>query len=685
MPPGPKKCTGPDADRVAAYIYETFYSPVAQARNRPARIELSHLTVRQYRNTLADLIGSFRPAPKWDTNRGLHGEYFKNRRFNRGERTLERTDPEVKFDFGVGAPAPDLDPKQYSVRWEGSVIAPETGDYDIVVRTEQAMRIWVNDLRKPLIDATVKSGSDSEYRAPMTLLGGRAYPLRLEFSKSNQGVNDPAKQKDAPAGISLEWRQPHRAVTEVIPQRCLMPVVLPEVFVSTAQFPPDDRSQGYERGVGVSKDWEDATTEGAIETAGYVASHLRELSGIPDDGTDRKGRLMGFAKQFAERAYRRPLDPGFDKIVQRLFDTSPDPETAVKRVVLLSLKSPRMLYQDLDGSPDAYDVASRLSYGLWDSLPDQDLLKAAAANQLSTREQVAEQAKRMVNDPRTHSKVRDFFMLWLKVDLYPELVKDAKKYQGFDAAAAGDLRTSLDLFLDSVVWSDKSDFRELMQSDKVWVNGRLAKLYGVNLPADAPFQPVALDPNRRAGVLTQPYLLSSFAYLDASSPIHRGVLIARNLLGRILLPPQQAFTPLSADLHPNLTTRERVTLQTSPEGCQRCHGMINPLGFTLENFDAIGRFREQDNGKAVDATGTYQASTGKAVKFTGVRDLANYLADSEEARGAFVEKLFQNMVKQPLRAFGQSAPQELNAAFQAHGCSIRDQVVESVVTAAVKK
>src|SRR5439155_25942171 len=122
------------------------------------------------------------------------------------------------------------------------------------------------------------------------------------------------------------------------------------------------------------------------------------------------------------------------------------------------------------------------SFGLWDSLPDEELLKAAAAGQLSTREQVVHQAERMVSDPRTRSKVREFLLQWLKVDQSPDLSKDAKLFPGFGEAVASDLRTSLDLFLDDVVWSERSDFRELLLSDSVFLNGRLAKIYGANLP-----------------------------------------------------------------------------------------------------------------------------------------------------------------------------------------------------------
>src|SRR5262249_25007089 len=131
-----------------------------------------------------------------------------------------------------------------------------------------------------------------------------------------------------------------------------------------------------------------------------------------------------------------------------------------------------------------------------------------------------------------------------------------------------------------------------------------------------------------------------------------------------------------------LTTRERVALQTRPASCQSCHGVINPLGFTLERFDAVGRFREQDNGKPVDATGSYQTGAGDTMKFDGARDLARFLAGSEEVQTAFVDRLFQHLAKQPVRAYGPRRPEQLRAFFAGHGYSIRKLMVEAATVAA---
>jgi hypothetical protein len=241
----------------------------------------------------------------------------------------------------------------------------------------------------------------------------------------------------------------------------------------------------------------------------------------------------------------------------------------------------------------------------------------------------------------------------------------------------------LDLFLEEVVWGEFPDFRRLLLADAIPLNGRLAAFYGVDLPPDAPFQTVSLQPWERAGVLTHPLLLAGFAYHATSSPIHRGVFVSRSLLGRTLKPPPEAVAPLAPDLHPNLTTRERVTVQTSPASCQTCHAMINPLGFSLERFDAAGRFREAEKSRPIDASGSYQARTGDWARFVGARELAAHLAGSEETQTAFVEQLFHYLVKQPIHAHGRKASADLRAGFVKDGYHIRKLLVEIATTAAL--
>jgi hypothetical protein len=215
-----------------------------------------------------------------------------------------------------------------------------------------------------------------------------------------------------------------------------------------------------------------------------------------------------------------------------------------------------------------------------------------------------------------------------------------------------------------------SDFRRLFLSRDLWLNGRLARYYGFEAAEDAPFRKFDGGPSRAGGVLTHPYILARLASAEAGSPIHRGVFIVRGVLGRVLRPPPEAVVPLSPALRPELTTRERVTLQTSPEACQSCHATINPLGFALERYDGAGRRREEEAGKPVDDAGSLVLASGDRKEFAGARELAELLAGSEEAQLAFVSKLFHHMINQPILAYGPETPSELRRSFAASGFDV---------------
>ena len=264
-------------------------------------------------------------------------------------------------------------------------------------------------------------------------------------------------------------------------------------------------------------------------------------------------------------------------------------------------------------------MASRLSYGLWDSMPDRELLHAAAAGKLATRDEVTRQAERMLDDPRAKAKLRTFLLSWTDADRPRKLSKDSKKFPGFNSAVIADLRTSLEMFLDHVAWSKKSDFRQLLLANTVYLNGRLAKFYGAKLPPDAPFTKVALDDGLRAGVLTHPYLMSSFAHSKDTSPVLRGVFLRARCAGGFIASAAGGIRAAIGRIAAHTDHAERVILQTKSDNCMMCHGIINPLGFTLEHFDAVGRYREKDNGKAVDASGEYKTRDGATVSVQDAR------------------------------------------------------------------
>ncbi len=673
----PGTCTGPKAEAVARHIYDGFYSREARAKNKPARVELVRLTNRQHLLAVADLFRNPGDEVKVTPGKGLQVVGFKSRNTRREDNALERNDRKIEFDFGKDRPEwAGQGTNGFALNWQGSVIADESGDYEFIVKTANGIRLWVNDDDKPLIDGSVSSFKGVEHTATLRLIGGRAYPLRLEFFKTS---------RDPLANVTLLWQPPHSA-RQVIPARNLAPERANPTFIITTPFPADDSSVGYERGVSVSKEWDEAVTHAAIEVAGFVAKRLDKLSRSKPNDKDRAEKVEAFCTEFVTRAFRRPLTDE----QKQLFVTLPlrgtaKPEDAVKRVVLLTLKSPRFLYLGLEGAtPDDFTIAERLSFGLWDSLPDAALTKAASEGKLRTREQVTEQARRMVSDVRAHGKMQYFLHRWLQMNRVEDLAKDPQLFPGFTPEIVADLRTSLNLFLDDVVWSESSDYRRLLLEDDFFVNDRLAKFYGISTNATEDFVKVDLNPKQRAGVVTHPYLLAAFSYPKSSSPIHRGVFLTRNIVGRALRPPPMAIVFKDGDFKPGMTMREKITELTRSQACQTCHSVINPLGFSLENYDAVGRFREKDGSVPVNAAAEYTTDEGGIVRLKGARDLAEFAAGSEHAHNAFIEQLFNQVVKQPMPAYGLDTLNQLRLSFVQSGYNMQKLLVDIVTVSAVQ-
>ena len=288
----------------------------------------------------------------------------------------------------------------------------------------------------------------------------------------------------------------------------------------------------------------------------------------------------------------------------------------------------------------------------------------------------------MLQDPRSRAKVQGFFHHWLDMDGERDLKKDSKAYPGFDKGSIGALRHSLNLFIDELVWSGSSDYRQLLLARHLPLNRDLAKLYGKSV-AGKGFQRVEFDPNRRAGLITHPYLLSSFAYPDSSSPIHRGVFLTRQMMGRSLKPPPEAVSFKDDELDPSLTMREKVTQVTKDRACMGCHGTINSLGFSLEHYDALGRWRNQENKKPVDATSNYETEDGKTIRLQGARSLAEFAARNEGSQKAFIRHLFHYLVKQPVGAYGKNTIEDLHRQFKKSRFNVKNLIIEILCVASM--
>ncbi len=663
-----------DAKAVAEYLYETFYTAESRAKNQPPRIELVRMTRQQYARSVTDLLTPYLGLGSPGEAKGLSAEYFNSRGMQRNKRKIERVDRRVQFDFKEESPGEGIGKEEFSIRWRGAIIAPETGEYEICVKTENGFRLWLNGERKIFIDGSVASGGDLvEHRKKIRLLGGRPYPLRLDYFK----------YKDKTASVSLLWTTP-QGTEEVIPTRVLAAKNVQPSFLLTTPFPPDDASFGYERGIAISHAWNSASTQAAIEVANFVADRIYDFAKTKRDDPKQDEKAKRFFTNLLTAAFRRPLtDEQKEFYIEKQFAKGGPLEEISKRIIILGLQSPHFLYLELnDGKTDTFDIASRLSFGLWDSIPDEQLYLAAAGGELLKEEEVRKHALRMLKDDRARYKVHEFFHDLLPFHEAADLTKDSEAFPEFDAQLVSDLKTSLDLFIHDVVWSEASDYRELLLSNEIYMNPRLAEFYQAEIQSEDSFEKVSFDPQQRSGVVTHPFLLSTLAYHKSTSPIHRGVFMTRKILNRSLKPPPMAIEFKDSSFDPSLTMREKVAELTKSKACMTCHSTINPLGFSLENYDAVGRFRTIDNKKPVNSKSEFAVAGGKSITINGARDVAEYAVNDELAQQGFIEHLFHHQIKQPARAYGDETLQKLRAEFVKSDYNIQKLLIEINVLAA---
>ncbi len=676
---------GKDARLVAEYIYQAFYSESARAAKQSVHPDLTRLTSDQFLYSVSDLLVGFQgdENPALPIERGLRANYSLNDRKKAGQKDVnrqnfQRTDARVRFDFGDRLPQPpegmaiEDGMTGFRVDWSGALYAPETGEYEFVVRTRNGVRLFLNELdhkETPLLDGWVAPGNEiREVRAKAYLIGGRRYPVSLQFFKQNEPLSF----------IEFQWRPPNQR-REIVPSKYLGVQRVPMRFSTSRVMPADDRSQGYERGATVSRVWLDAVNAVAYEAADWVIDNLNRMARTKADQPDRSAKVRAFAHQFAERAFRRPLS-GDERqnLVEIHFADGRLEEDAVRRVVLNSLTSPQFLYPQLanpdPGSPFA--KASALALSLWDSMPDSRLWKAAQSGQLLKKDQQRSRAQQMMADGRANLKLREFFYQWLEIEAHSEVTKDESLFPTFDESIFFDLRTSLMLFVDDTVQSPSSNFKDLLLSEEVYLNRTLGDIYGMDgLPWH--FVKKRMPGTKRAGVITHPFMLASLAYHNETSPIHRGVFLTRNIVGLPLKPPPEAIEFTGHDFPDDLTMREKVTEITKSKSCMACHSMINPLGFSLESFDAIGASRNTLGGSvAVNDDSVLALDDGTRVSIREPRDVARYAAESPQAHRAFVRQLFNYVVKQPIAAYGSGNHDRLVTSFTNKNFHIRDLYIE---------
>jgi hypothetical protein len=397
-----------------------------------------------------------------------------------------------------------------------------------------------------------------------------------------------------------------------------------------------------------------------------------------------------FIATFGRDAFRRPLSSeeqgryeGF--FAQQMGELSFG--AAVELTVQAFLMSPQFLYRLELGSSneqagqvvalDDYAMANRLSYLVLQSMPDAELFAAAAQGELHTAEQIEAQTRRMLGTPAAAAALVDFHRQWLDFDRLMTEDKDPGMFPAWNDGLQAAMREESDRFVAHVFGDEGTgSVKELLTSNVSFVNGELADLYGVDVSGSG-WQQVSLPSNERAGILTRANFLASRAHSTNGSPPLRGVAVLDKLLcSRPPPPPPTVNTSLSpSDAAGPVTNRQLFEARTGVSACQGCHKSINGIGYGLEAFDSIGRFRSTDNGLPVDASGELISSINSDGPYNGGVELSKKLGDSDQVERCAVTNMYRYAMAREEKSNDSCKLDALNATMKASGGDIRELIV----------
>ncbi len=391
-----------------------------------------------------------------------------------------------------------------------------------------------------------------------------------------------------------------------------------------------------------------------------------------------------FIASFVRRAYRRAVTADEQQRYETLFNDElarADFTNGIRLVVQTALQSPHFLYHveripsdSATASVSAYELASRLSFFLWNSAPDVELLNAAGDGSLATADGLATQVDRMLASPKAKAMIGNFHLQMLGVESARKPEKVAATFPQFDDQVWKAMIEETVNFTDYVVRQGDGKLQTLFSADFSVLDEPLFSFYGVTQPANHDVStPVSTTDAKRTGLLTLGSFLSTQSHTETTSPVFRGKIIRRNMLCQTLPdPPDDADTTIPP-AQPGQTMRDQITtLTTQPNtSCPSCHQLINPPGFSLENFDAIGRLRTQDNGKNVDTTGEVKGLGAVDGPFGDGIEFSRRLSASNDVAGCFTRQWFRFAVGRNENIDEGCELYNLSIEFRANGSNIK--------------
>lgn len=464
------------------------------------------------------------------------------------------------------------------------------------------------------------------------------------------GGSGPLQNPPGIEGIGYGTRYPRlsHAQWENTVRDLLLLDALPGLSSSFALDPDSSRFETFSARTVSSNLWLDY--QRAAETiAKDVAQTPAKLAKVASAAA--LGNAQAFITELGERAFRRPLTA--EEVTQHaqlfpqaatLFQGGDAFANGAELVLRAFLQSPHFLYrvessvaaQDKKIWLNGYEMASRLSYGLWNTMPSAELFAAAKAGELSTPEGVSKWTRALLQSPRAKGPLVGFHEQLFNVVNYGTIAKNKQLYPTFTEDLAPVLRDEARLFFEEIAVTRGGGVKALLTTPVAFVNDRTAPFYGLAASYGNTLTKVDLDATKRAGVLTQVGFLSKYGSQSQSDPILRGVHISLDIICSSLPAPPNDIPPLPA-IKEGQTNRQRVQELTGKAPCNACHEtFINPLGFAFESYDAVGQWRDQDNGQPVDTTASFTLD-GKAVSYKGAVELSQLLSNSPSVHRCYSE------------------------------------------------
>jgi hypothetical protein len=455
-------------------------------------------------------------------------------------------------------------------------------------------------------------------------------------------------------------------------------------------FPVESRPKGFGY---------DDNVDAGLVTSIHVEQYMKAAEALAQKGVENIGKIVPcdynadpagcaqtFVTTFGERAFRRPLTATETTKYTNIVKGQSSFVDGVRITLQVFLSSPYFLYRFEVGAPKGdgtfaltpYEVASALSYSLWGTMPDDLLFAAAKSGKLDNATGVAEEARRLLKDVRAREIMGTFALQWLGVERVLTADKSASLFPGYDGAERQGFAEETKRFVTHVMFDGTGKYPELLLGGYTFANDATGAVYGLPGGLGQTMTKVDQPPERKAGLLGHGSVLASYAHSDQTSPIRRGLFVRETLLCQEFGPP-----PANAggvpDVDPNATTRERFAQHTADPVCNSCHQYIDDVGFGFERFDAIGKYRDTESGKPIDAAGNMNDVNGMGTntdaKYSTLPELAAIIADSNSAKACFATQVHRFATGRSESVSDLCALRNFEKSFEANGWDMRELVV----------